>query len=244
MSRYDDEWDLPEREYASDRRSAYPISERPSRRGTARLPQEKLVAIARARNEALRPQEGRDRPRKGRERGRGQEPITRKLLPFIRRGNPVIEPDYTFYPARPGNRGYRYVPAIRPDEPLLDIRSAVRTVYDSRRLIGLLMMLGMVCGGSATLLVSREYTARSSLYFDPVQVQFNWDSQSQNAVTPQSATANHQQPDPDSHLQCGASGCGIKTVARERSGVCGRRCRNRRTLRCRFGAEKGRVDKS
>lgn len=189
MSRYDDEWDPPEWEYSSGRRSPYPAPERPRRRVPARLPQEKLVAIARARNESLKPQDGRNPRQKGRDRSRRRESITRKLLPFFRRSSPVVEPEYISYPARSRNGGYRYVPAISPDEPLLDIRSVVRAAYDSRRLIALLLLLGMIGGGAATLMLSRKYTAQSSLYFDPMQIQFNFDGQSQSSATAQSAAA-------------------------------------------------------
>lgn len=189
MSRFDDEWDPPEWEYSSDRRSAYSVPERPRRRAPARLPQEKLVAIARARSESLRPQDGRDPRRKSRDRPRRSENMARKLLSFFRRSSPLIETEYTSYPAKAGDGGSRSVPEISFDEPLLDIRSAVRAVYDSRRLIALLLLLGMIGGGAATLLLSRKYTAQSSLYFDPMQIQFNWDGQSQSSATAQSAAA-------------------------------------------------------
>ncbi|WP_162009419.1 GumC family protein [Labrenzia sp. CE80] len=76
---------------------------------------------------------------------------------------------------------YRYIPMIEADEPILDIRTLIGAVYEYRRSISLLIVLGMSFGAAAMWLSPREFTAQSTLYFDPNQIQFNLDSQAQGA---------------------------------------------------------------
>ncbi|MCV0426934.1 MAG: GumC family protein [Roseibium sp.] len=77
----------------------------------------------------------------------------------------------------------------RAREPFLDTRSFIRSLYESRWIIVLLVIVGMALGAAATLTLTRKYTAHASLYFDPAKLQVTWDGQTSNQFSPQTVTS-------------------------------------------------------
>ncbi|MBB3612064.1 GumC family protein [Rhizobium sp. BK602] len=60
--------------------------------------------------------------------------------------------------------------AADADAPLLDLRSAVRSIWAKKRLVLTLAAAGAVLGAAIIPLLPQKFTAETSLYFDPRQV--------------------------------------------------------------------------
>ncbi|NTG50049.1 sugar transporter [Agrobacterium rhizogenes] len=60
-------------------------------------------------------------------------------------------------------------PAPVADAPLLDLRSAVRSIWAKKRLVLALAVAGAVLGAAAIPMLPQKFTAETSLYFDPRQ---------------------------------------------------------------------------
>ncbi|TYC49271.1 sugar transporter [Rhodobacterales bacterium] len=75
------------------------------------------------------------------------------------------------------------------EEPLLDVRTFIRAIYESRFIILGAMLVCMVLLAGATTLLPKKYTASANLYFDPTKLQLSWDGQATNPVNPQTMTS-------------------------------------------------------
>ncbi|ACM25097.1 Wzz/FepE/Etk N-terminal domain-containing protein [Agrobacterium sp. SHOUNA12C] len=60
-------------------------------------------------------------------------------------------------------------PAPVADAPLLDLHSAVRSIWAKKRLVLALAVAGAVLGAAAIPMLPQKFTAETSLYFDPRQ---------------------------------------------------------------------------
>lgn len=154
-----------------------------------RLPQDKLVQIARSRNRALREQQQSDRPRDENPTRQKVSSFFGKLTPFRAGKRSVSKPLSTQLQIQRSYQDIVYVPQLRSDEPILDFRSLMQAAYENWKLIFLLLVVCAVLGGSYMMLLPRKYTAQSSLYFDPRQLQLNWESQQQSSSTPAAVSA-------------------------------------------------------
>ncbi|MDL2400130.1 GumC family protein [Rhizobium mayense] len=61
-------------------------------------------------------------------------------------------------------------PTAATDAPLLDLRSAVRSIWAKKLLVLVLAAVGAVLGAAIIPLLPQKFTAETSLYFDPRQV--------------------------------------------------------------------------
>lgn len=74
-------------------------------------------------------------------------------------------------------------------QPFLDVHTLVSAVYENKWLILFLVLGGMVLGGMATTLISPKYSSQTSLYFDPSRLQIVWEGQNPNSASNQPASA-------------------------------------------------------
>lgn len=89
---------------------------------------------------------------------------------------PALDRDITPVPTRlaveePAPAAVVVEPVPDAQAPLLDIGSVMRSIWKHRRVVGLLLVLGVVGGAALVPMISKKYTSETSLYFDPRQVQ-------------------------------------------------------------------------
>lgn len=93
---------------------------------------------------------------------------------------PVITPAPIALPPADGPP----VSAATADTPLLDLRSAIRSIWARKRLVLALAVVGAVLGAGAIPLVPQKFSAETSLYFDP-RPAGNADSSQQAPIAPE-----------------------------------------------------------
>jgi len=86
---------------------------------------------------------------------------------------PVIEPAVVVAP-----QAVSPAPMPAADTPLLDLRSAVRSIWAKKLLVLALAAVGAVLGAGVIPLLPQKFTAETSLYFDPRQMGGSDSSQS------------------------------------------------------------------
>ncbi len=95
----------------------------------------------------------------GREEAAIPQPVTE---PVVIAAAPVVEPAVaaTNATARPAS-----IPAA--NMPLLDLHSAIRSIWSKKLVVLVLAGIGAALGGAVVPLIPQKFTAETSLYFDP-----------------------------------------------------------------------------
>ncbi|AYG64868.1 MULTISPECIES: GumC family protein [unclassified Rhizobium] len=101
------------------------------------------------------------------------EPSPREFQPDAR-PQPVVEPIAVVAPAveaatvaAPPGAVASPAPAAMADMPLLDLRSAIRSIWAKKLVVLALVGVGAVLGAAVIPLIPQKFTAETSLYFDP-----------------------------------------------------------------------------
>ncbi|MEO9529843.1 GumC family protein [Roseibium sp.] len=202
MNGYEDDWDSPEWDHVHGRRTPQGSSRRSGRpergRDDAQL---ELVRLAGQRRSGSRkydrqvPEPGdpagpADPDRPARRRFFGGRPDPRKNGSEALAPEPAYpESTYTVSARRQVARNPLIDSRYQAEEPILDTRTIIAALYESRRLIAVIVVLCMALGAAATLMLPRKFTANASLYFDPTRLQLSWDGQATSQISPQTVSA-------------------------------------------------------